>query len=77
LTLFFKELYKYKKLFLYGKISGFVTPTKKNPWLNSGGQLVYSHVLLYRFVCVKTCAVTNKSKRLFPTVEPRVTLVAA
>jgi len=56
-------------------ISGLVTPTKKNPWFHSGGQLVYSYVPLYRFVCVKTCAVTNKSKRLFPAVESRVKLV--
>jgi hypothetical protein len=38
---------------------------------------VYSHLLLYSFVWVKECAFTNKSKRLFQTVEPRDTLVVA
>jgi hypothetical protein len=30
LALFFKDLCKYKKLFLYGNISGLVTPKKES-----------------------------------------------
>ena len=72
LALCFKDLYKYERLFqsldwlhLQRRIRGFLVVVN----------FVYSHVQLYRFECVKTCTVTNKSKRFFPSFESRVKLV--